>query len=190
MVIALKQKNNTYKFVVIVFLTIGALIVPSKYSSASNQTIIGFIIEAAQMEGTLHPPEMIVGDTTEQKDLPMLELTFENLSADGLIIKKLVNTPNGMITLDMTSKDSVLFNNLTLKVTNAVFGGNYFPSKGNIGLKNVKLLTHSVTTDSSNLPQFNLTFNEGGQVEMEPKSKEELVYMKAVLEKLIIRTPQ
>ena len=190
MVIALKQKNNTYKFVVIVFLTICALIVPTKYSSASNQTIIGFIIETAQMEGTLHPPEMIVGDTSEQKDMPMLELTFENLSADGLIIKKIVKTSNGIITLDMTSKDSVLFNNLSLKVTNAEFGENYIPSKGNIGLKNVKLLTHSVTTVSSKLPFFSLSFNEGGQVEMEPKSKEELVYMKAVLEKLLNRTPQ
>lgn len=190
MVIALKQTNNTYKFVIIIFLIFCGLMVPTKGSYASNSTIVGFIIEASQMEGVMQDPTMIVGDTIEQRDRPMLALTFNNLSADGLIIKKLVKTPKGIVTIDMAPKGEVLFNNLKLIVTNAVYSENYIPANGNIGLKNVKLLAHRVTTDSSSLPQFNLIINEGGQVEMEPKSEEELIQMQALLKKLLTINPQ
>ncbi|WHY87852.1 hypothetical protein QNH39_08480 [Neobacillus novalis] len=166
-------------------LPFSGLFLLTKDSFASNPTIIGFIIEANQMEGTMKNPVMITGDTAEQKDRPMLELKFDNLSAKNLIIKKLVETPNDLITIEISHKDSALFNHLSLHVTNAEFSEHYLPSAGNIGLKNVKLLAHQVTADNLNLPQFNLSFNEGGKVEMEPKSEKELLYMKAVLEKLI-----
>jgi hypothetical protein len=185
MVIALKHRNNTYKLIIILVLTISGLFILTKDSFASNPTFVGFIIEASQMEGIMQDPAMITGDTSEQKDRPMLELKFQNLSADGLTIKKLVNTPKGIVTIDMTPKDTVLFNNISLNITNAVFSGNYLPINGNIGLKNVKLLAHRVTTDSSSLPQFNLSFDEGGQTEMDPKSEIELIHMKAVLEQLL-----
>ncbi|WP_066065998.1 hypothetical protein [Neobacillus soli] len=125
------------------------------------------------------------GDTAEQKDRPMLELKFQNLSADGLMIKKLVKTSKGVITIDMSPEDAVFFNTLSLNVTNAGFGNSYLPTNGNIGLKDVKLLAHRVTSDSSSIPKFNLRFVEGGQVEMEPKSEEELLQLKAGLEQLL-----
>ncbi|ETI66033.1 hypothetical protein [Neobacillus vireti] len=179
------HRNNTFKLIIVLVLTFSGVFFLTKDSFASNPTIIGFIIEAKQMEGTMKNPVMITGDTAEQKDRPMLELMFDNLSAKDLIIKKLVETPKGLITIEITHKDSALFNNLSLHVTNAEFSEHYLPSAGNIGLKNVKLLTHRVTADNLSLPQFNLILNEGGKVEMEPKSEEELLYMKAVLEKLI-----
>jgi hypothetical protein len=185
MVIVLIRRNNTIKITIVLVLTLSWLFLLTKDSFASNPTIIGFIIEAKQMEGTMKNPVMITGDTSEQKDRPMLELKFENLTAKNLIIKKLVETPKGLITIKITHKDSALFNHLSLHITNAEFSEHYLPSAGNIGLKNVKLLAHQVTADNLSLPQFNLSFNEGGKVEMEPKSEEELLYMKAVLEKLI-----
>lgn len=185
MVIVLIRRNNTIKITIVLVLTLSWLFLLTKDSFASNPTIIGFIIEAKQMEGTMKNPVMITGDTSEQKDRPMLELKFDNLTAKNLIIKKLVETPKGLITIEITHKDSALFNHLSLHITNAEFSEHYLPSAGNIGLKNVKLLAHQVTADNLSLPQFNLSFNEGGKVEMEPKSEEELLYMKAVLEKLI-----
>lgn len=186
MVMALKRRNNTYKMVIIFILIICGLLIPTKDSYASNPTVIGFIIEASQMEGTMAAPFMIVGNTSEQKDRVMLGLKFENLSADGLMIKKLVKTPNGIVTIDMTPKETVHFDNLNLSVTNAVFAEKYHPASGNIGLKNVKLLAHHVTTDNSNLPQFKLSINQGGQVELEPKSEAELIEIKALLDGLLI----
>jgi hypothetical protein len=190
MVMALKQRNYTYKYLIIVFLTFCAVFVPTHDSLASNPTVIGFIIEAKQLEGTIQEPKLVVGNTTDEKERSMLELTIENVKSEDLIIKKLVKTPQGFITLQMTSKDTILLKNLNIKVTNAEFSEHYIPITGNIGLKQVKLLAHSITTDSSTLPQFNLDFHGNGQVEMEPKSKEELNVIKAVLDKLISMNPQ
>ncbi|MEH7331990.1 hypothetical protein V7161_05085 [Neobacillus drentensis] len=178
-------RSNAYKFVIIFFLLIGGLLIPNKVSFASNSTIIGFIIEAKQMDGTMNVPSMITGDTSQQKDLPMLEIKFKNLTAEGLTIKKLVKTPNGIVTLNMTPNETVHFDNLSLSVTNAEFTENYLPDNGNIGLKNVKLLAHKITTGNSNLPQFKLSFYEGGQVELEPKAEAELIQMQTVLEGLL-----
>ena len=164
---------------------LSGLLIPTKDSFASNPKIIGFLIEASQMEGTMEEPVMITGDTAEQKDRPMLELNFDSLTAEGLSIKKLVQSPKGIITIDMSPKETVLFNNLALQVTNAEFTENYLPDAGNIGLKNIKLLAHHVSANNSSLPQFSLNINEGGQVEMEPKSEEELLQMKAYLDNLI-----
>ncbi|MGG3469905.1 hypothetical protein ABES02_20765 [Neobacillus pocheonensis] len=179
------RRNNSYKFVIIFILIICGLMIPTRDSFASSSTIIGFIIEASQMEGTMMAPSMIVGDTTEQKDRPMLGLKFENLSVDGLMIKKLVKTPNGIVTIGMTPKETVHFDNLNLSVTNAVFTESYPPANGNIGLKDVKLLAHNVSTDNSNLPQFKLSINQGGQVELDPKSEAELIEMKLFLDGLL-----
>lgn len=186
---ALKQRNNPYKLSIILFLTFCVLMIPTKDSFASNPPIMGFIIEAKQMEGTLQEPELVVGDTTGEKDRAMLELVFDQINSDDLVIKKLVATPKGIITLQMTAKNDIQFKNLKLKVTNAIFQEHYVPANGNIGLKDVKLLVHSVTTDNSSLPQFNLSYHEMGQVEIEPKSKEELLYMKTVLDNLMSVKP-
>jgi hypothetical protein len=190
MVMALiRQRNYFNKFIIILVLIISCLLIPTKNSLASSPIIIGFIIEAAQMEGTMQEATMTTGDTAEHQHQPMLELTFEDLSADGLIIKKVVKSPKGIVTIDMSPEDKVLFNTLSLQVTNAQFSESYLPTTGNIGLKNIKLLAHHVTANHSNLPQFKLRFNDGGQVEMESKSEEELLQMKAYLQQLISSKP-
>jgi hypothetical protein len=170
-------------------LIISGLLLSTKDSFASDPKIIGFVIEATQMEGTMQEPTITAGDTTEQKNQPMLELKFENLSAEGLTIKKLIKSPKGIETIEMSPEDKVLFSNLSLKVTNAQFSENYLPTTGNFGIKNIKLLAHSVTANHSILPQFKLSLNEGGQVEMESKSEEELLQMKTYLQQLISSTP-
>jgi hypothetical protein len=185
-VIALRQRKLTYKLIIIFFLTISGWFVLIKNSYATSPIFIGFIIEASQMEGTMQSLTLTTGDTTLVKNAPMLDMKFEDASVKGLIIKKLVQTPDGIVTTNMTSQDTVLFKNLELKVTNATFEGTYIPERGNIGFKNVKLLAHNVTTDSSDLPKFNLNFTSGGQIEMEPKSEAELIQMKTSLEQLLI----
>ncbi|MFJ7728812.1 hypothetical protein ACIQXV_22135 [Neobacillus sp. NPDC097160] len=115
----------------------------------------------------------------------MLELKFENASVKGLMIKKLVKTPNGIMTNIITSGDTVLFKNLSLYVTNPGEIETYTPANGNIGLKNVKLLAHAVTSDSSILPKYNLSFENGGENELEPKSEQELIQINAYLENLL-----
>ena len=184
MVIAL-ERNNIYKFLIILVLILGGLFIPTKDSFASNTIVIGFIIEADQIEGTLEEPVIITEDTAAQKARPMLKLKFENLSAEGLRIKKLVQSPKGIVTIDMNPKETVIFNNLTLHVTNTEFAEHYLPVSGNIGFKKIKLLAHRVTANNSNLPQFQLGFNEGGEVELEPKSEDELIQMKTNLKYLL-----
>jgi hypothetical protein len=70
-------------------------------------------------------------------------------------------------------------------INNAELAEPYQPKNGNIGLKNFKLLTHNVTTDSSNSPRLNVNFSSNGRVEMEPKNEQELIQTKAVLEQIL-----
>ncbi|MEH7096257.1 hypothetical protein [Neobacillus vireti] len=128
---------------------------------------------------------MTTGDTTEKKNQPMLEMKFDNLHADGLVIKKVMKTKNGLISIDMIPNESVNFKNLSVKITNADLAEPYLPKNGNIGLKNVKLLAHNVTTDSSALPKLNVSFSSNGVVEMEPKNEQELIQTKDLLEQIL-----
>lgn len=137
------------------------------------------------MEGTLKEINMTTGDTTEQKNQPMLEMKFDTLHADGLVIKKVIKSRNGLISIEMIPNESVNFKNLSVKITNAEMAEPYLPKNGNIGLKNVKLLAHNVTTDSSDLPKLNVNFNSNSEVEMEPKNEQGLIQTKALLEQIL-----
>ncbi|MCL6571375.1 MAG: hypothetical protein K6T88_06765 [Bacillus sp. (in: Bacteria)] len=119
------------------------------------------------------PPAMTIRDTTLQKESPILELKFKQLSIEGLLIKKIIYHTEGIVTIDITPKDAVSFDNVSLNVTNSFLSENYHLANGNIGLKNVKLMVHSVTTESSFLRKFNLSYDDGGQVEPYPKSEQE-----------------
>jgi hypothetical protein len=185
MVMALKHRSSTYKIILILVTTLSGLLFLTKDSYASNPTVVGFIIEASQMEGTLQNPVMIVGNTTVEEKKSMLELHFTNLSSQDLVIKKIVNTPSGIVTTSITSKEKINLDNVDVSVTNAEFSESYIPENGNIGFKNVKLLAHDIKTDHSSLPNFILEFYEGGQMELVPKSEDELLQLKAGLEQLL-----
>jgi hypothetical protein len=184
------SRNRMIKFAIICFFTISGLLFLTKDSFASNSTVVGFMIEADQMEGTIQGTELVTGDTADQQGRPMLELRFGDISAQGMVIKKIVNTPNGIVTINMTSKDTAVFNNVKIKVTNAVFSKNYKPESGNIGFEDVKLLAHMITSDSTSLPQFDLSFNEGSQLQLDSLNAEGLIQLKASLESLLGSTPQ
>ncbi|MFK9094504.1 hypothetical protein [Bacillus salipaludis] len=178
----MKQRRKPYRVIIILIIAISGFFIPTMNSFAVESTIIGFIIEANQLEGTINGVYLTNKETSNQLDRPMLELKFENASVKGLMIKKLVKTPNGFMTNIITSGDTVLFKNLSLYVTNPGEIQTYTPANGNIGLKNVKLLAHAVTSDSSILPKYNLSFENGGENELEPKSEQELIQIKAYLE--------
>lgn len=182
MVIVLKHTLKTFKLVIMLFLFIFGSFSTTKDSYAVSPLFVGFIIESSQIEGTSKGISLSKGETLTERDRPMLELKLENVTAKDLKIKKLFQTQNGMTTTVITSNDSVFIKNLTLTVTNADFTGTFLPEHGNIGLNNVKLLAHLVTTNDLSMSNFSLSFIEGGTVEMEPKSEQELLHIKAVLE--------
>ncbi len=161
------------------------LLIPTNHSSAVESTIIGFIIEADQLEGTFKGANLINGETGDQPSRPMLELKFEQTTVKGFKIKKLIKTPNGIVTSIFSSGDTVLLNNLSLSVTNPGEIMTYTPVNGNIGLKNVKLLAHLVTSDYSILPKLNVSFVEGGEVELDSMNVTELIEEKAKLEDIL-----
>ncbi|MGJ7910427.1 hypothetical protein [Neobacillus sp. LXY-1] len=181
----MRRIHITYKLLIILFLTVSTLFMVTKDSNAETPQLIGFIIDAEQMEGSITGLAMTTGETPYAKDVPMLEMKFDSAAVLGLTIKKLVQSPKGLITTNITSKDTVLFKNLTLKVTNAQFGQYYLPKKGNIGLKKVKLLAHDVSAVDSNLPLFHMDFQSGGEIELQPKSEQELIQLKGSLEQLL-----
>ncbi|WP_042457014.1 hypothetical protein [Neobacillus dielmonensis] len=183
--IALKQTTKSAKNVIILILMISALIIPTKHSLAVEDSTIGFIIEASQMEGTPLGILPTLGETANQKAQPMLEFKFANCSVQGLTIKKLVKTQNGIVMTKITSKDTVQFKTLSLKVSNAEFKQIYAPELGKIGFRDIKLLAHDVNSSHATLPQFALEFETDTNLELQPKNEQELQTMKSTLENLI-----
>jgi hypothetical protein len=185
MVMTLFSRNNILKLVMISAMSLSGLLTLTKDSFASNSTVVGFIIEAKQMEGTMTSPSIALGDTLDQKSMPMLEMNFENLASDGLIIKKIISTPNGEAIINMSSQDTAHFSNLKLLTTNAEFSESYKPTNGNIGFKNIKILAHFVSANDNSLPKFQLSFDDRIDSQLTPKSESELIQMKALLDSLI-----
>jgi len=185
MVIAVRYGNKYTKLVLLFIFFIIGLLIPTKNTLAMKETTVGFLIEASSMEGTPLGIGLVTGDTANQKSRPMLGLKFADASVQDLKIKKLVNTPKGMVTTGISSEDSALFDTLNLKVTNAEFGDIYVPELGKIGFHNVKLLAHEVGTGNASLPEFSLEFQAGGEAGLQPKSKTELEDMKDKLDSLI-----
>ncbi len=184
--IILKPTMRIYKLVFILFLFIFGLFITSKDSYATNPLTVGYIIESSQMEGTMKSLDLVTGESVDQKDRPMLEMKFENATVQDLKIRKLVQTPKGLVTTSVKSSGPIFFKTLNVKFSNAEnFQEVYLTDQGNLGLKGVNLLAHSITTDSTNLPQFEVVFNDGGDIEMMPKSEQELIELKAGLEQLI-----
>ncbi|WP_462413357.1 hypothetical protein [Neobacillus sp. Marseille-QA0830] len=183
--ITLKQTIKSRKQVIILILLILVFMIPTKHSMAVSESTIGFIIEASQMEGISQGLFLTAGETADQKARTMLEFKFADCSVQGLTIKKLVRTQNGIVTTKITSKDAVLFKTLSLKVTNAEFKEIYSPTLGKIGFHDIKLLAHDVQTNDADLPQFGLEFQTEGSLELQPKNEQELQTMKSTLENLI-----
>ncbi|WML38867.1 hypothetical protein RCG19_16945 [Neobacillus sp. OS1-2] len=181
----MKQRRKLFRIGLILIIAMSGFLIPTNHSSAVESTIIGFIIEADQLEGTIKGAELINGETADQPSRPMLELKFEDTNVKGLKIKKLIKTPNGIVTNIISSGDTVLFNNLSLSVTNPGEIVTYTPDNGNFGLKNVKLLAHHVTSDQSILPKFNVSFVEGGDVELEPMNETNLSAVKSKIEYIL-----
>lgn len=179
--------NKSFKLAIICIFIIGGLFTFTRDSLATNSAFIGFIIEADQMEGTLKNLAMVTGQTAEQKSQQMLEMEFQDARAEGLVINKVFSTPKGLVTVKMSAKDTAVFNHIKLDVTNAEFSEAFKPQDGNIGFKNVKLLTHLQTSDSANLSEFNISFNEGEEMWMTPDSEETLIQKKQMLEGLLLK---
>jgi len=145
----------------------------------------GFIIEAAQMEGTIQSLGLATGDTVLSQNVPMLDMKFTEASTKGLVIKKIVQTPNGTVTTNISSQDTALFKNLEVKVTNAEFEGIYVSDKGKIGFKHIKLLAHYVTSTNADLSKFALHFTNGGQLKMQSQNEEELLQIETKLKQFL-----
>ncbi|WP_027407646.1 hypothetical protein [Anoxybacteroides tepidamans] len=194
-VIALAHPFNRPKFAIAILFLIIGLSFPVAHSSADSPSPVGFVIEARQLEGTMSALSIATGDTAEKKNIPMLLFRFDNATAEGLTIRKIIETPAGMVTVHMSSSDPAVFRDLVLKASNAQIGEIYKPKNGNIGFKNLKVLAHYVAANNASLPQLQAYFENGGKTEMQPSTEGELKQMidaitKNTLVNSIIKTPK
>ncbi|ANB59855.1 hypothetical protein [Anoxybacteroides amylolyticum] len=178
------------RFIVIIFLIFTSGVLFVRQGSATTPTVVGFVIEATQLEGTLKSVSLGTGDTAEQPNTPILSLSLEQIVANGLTIRKIVRTPSGNITVRMTSSDVATFRQLTVQLSNAQFSEVYQPTDGKIGFKQLKMLAHRIVSDDVKLPQLLITLESGGEAEITPANEEALAQMKKTLETLINNTSQ
>lgn len=95
----------------ITLLILGTAISPKKlHADASVPMIDGFVIEADKVEGVMGIPGIINGETATQKNKLMLRLTFSKATIYGLTITKVLNTPNGPVTIQFKSTGPVGIN--------------------------------------------------------------------------------
>lgn len=155
------------------------------HSKATESSPVGFVIEAEQLEGTMELPSIETGDTPHLPNVPMLLLKFQHASATKLKVTKLVHSPDGMISMEMSSDDVSSFDHLSLKVTNVQFKEIYKPEHGNIGFKHVKVLAHAVTWEQAGLPTLHVGWKQGEPINMEPIPENVLAALKEKLEQLL-----
>lgn len=162
MVITLVKKTSF--IIMITVLILGTAISPKKlHADASVPMIDGFVIEADKVEGVMGIPGIMNGETTTQKNKLMLRLTFSKATIYGLTITKVLNTPNGPVTIQFKSTGPVELTNMAVDVTKIEFSGIYLPNKlGELGMKNVRLVAHKQTADEAILPALVASLEEQG----------------------------
>lgn len=171
----------------ITVLILGAAISPKRsYADASVSMNDGFVIEADRVEGVMGIPGIINGETSTQKNKLMLRLTFSKATIYGLTITKVLNTPNGPVTIHFKSTGPVELTNMAVDVTKIEFGGIYLPNKlGELGMKNVLLVAHKQTANEAILPALVASLEEQGvPVDTTSDSDENLTKQAEVFKKI------
>ncbi len=131
-------------------------------SVAESPVTDGFIIEADRVEGAMLPPGITAGDTATKQNQVMLRLQYADVTIYGLKITKVLQTPEGPVTIHMNAPGPIQLKNMRVDATKVNFGGIYVPEKaGQIGMKNVRLVAHQQLADNADLPGLNLSMETG-----------------------------
>ena len=120
----------------------------------------GIIIHADRVEGVLSLPSLQDGETPSKKHQLMLRLTYKSVDIYGLTIYKTYTTSDKLLTVKMTSNDSVHIENMAVDVTHLEFGSLYISKNGQLGLKDVVLVAHHQTGDDMSLPGLTVSFTD------------------------------
>ncbi|WP_233896596.1 hypothetical protein [Heyndrickxia coagulans] len=131
-------------------------------SVAESPVTDGFIIEADRVEGAMLPPGITAGDTATKQNQVMLRLQYADVTIYGLKITKVLQTPEGPVTIHMNAPGPIQLKNMRVDATKVNFGGIYVPEKARqIGMKNVRLVAHQQLADNADLPGLNLSMETG-----------------------------
>lgn len=131
-------------------------------SVAESPATDGFIIEADRVEGVMLPPEITAGDTAIKQNQVMLRLQYADVTIYGLKITKVLQTPEGPVTIHMNAPGPIQLKNMKDDATKVDFGSIYVPEKaGQIGMKNVRLVAHQQLADNADLPGLDLSMETG-----------------------------
>lgn len=131
-------------------------------SVAESPATDGFIIEADRVEGVMLPPGITAGDTAIKQNQVMLRLQYADVTIYGLKITKVLQTPEGPVTIHMNAPGPIQLKNMKDDATKVDFGSIYVPEKaGQIGMKNVRLVAHQQLADNADLPGLDLSMETG-----------------------------
>lgn len=131
-------------------------------SVAESPATDGFIIEADRVEGVMLPPGIVTGNTATKQNQVMLRLQYADVTIYGLKITKVLQTPEGPVTIHMNAPGPIQLKNMKADATKVDFGSIYVPEKaGQIGMKNVRLVAHQQLADNADLPGLDLSMETG-----------------------------
>lgn len=131
-------------------------------SVAESPATDGFIIEADRVEGVMLPPGIVTGNTATKQNQVMLRLQYADVTIYGLKITKVLQTPEGPVTIHMNAPGPIQLKNMKDDATKVDFGSIYVPEKaGQIGMKNVRLVAHQQLADNADLPGLDLSMETG-----------------------------
>jgi|GEM_PF-1450389 len=140
---------------------------------AESPTTDGFIMEADHVEGLMLAPAIVTGDTMTKQNQVMLRLQYSDATIYGLKITKVLQTSEGPVTVHMNAAGPIHLKNMKVDVTKAEFSGIYAPDKlDGIGMKDVRLVAHQQLAGIADLPNLDVTM-ENGAANIDTSSSDE-----------------
>ncbi|GER74220.1 hypothetical protein [Weizmannia acidilactici] len=130
-------------------------------------------MEADHVEGLMLAPAIVTDDTMTKQNQVMLRLQYSDATIYGLKITKVLQTSEGPVTVHMNAAGPIHLKNMKVDVTKAEFSGIYAPDKlDGIGMKDVRLVAHQQLAGIADLPNLDVTM-ENGAANIDTSSSDE-----------------
>ncbi|WP_062236210.1 hypothetical protein [Fictibacillus sp. FJAT-27399] len=133
-------------------------------AETDGQKLEGFVISADRVDGGTMLPQVVMGETSAQKQKPMIRFQYRNATLYGMKLTKVLSTNQGPITIIMKANGPVHLTNMTVDASAFSLKGaclNAGESVPELGLKNVTMLVHQMKADQGELSRLQLSTVKG-----------------------------
>ncbi|MDN4075543.1 hypothetical protein [Fictibacillus terranigra] len=133
-------------------------------AETAGQKLEGFVISADRVDGGTMLPQVVMGETSANKQKPMIRFQYRNATLYGMKLTKVLATDQGPITIIMNANGPVHLTDLTVDASAFSLKGACLKageSVPELGLKKVTMLVHQMNAAQGELSRLQLSTVKG-----------------------------